>query len=264
MAIDPITRALQVAFLLSASCLAQTSPTQNPTPAPCPATNQTAGKPQDPSAKPCPPAAKKPTSAAEQFPFPGEPSKPKNPPDSPSPSNTPPDSPGPASPRTTTPSDAATQHPFPTQPPPKLPGDDSSSSSSSSNDDPNAAPTNPDTPPPGDPTAKGDPSNPPEGTSVHRKLPKVKRVLSDDERVDEDLYVAKFYMNDENYQGAYLRAKDAVSIQPDYSLAHFTLAEVLQKMKKKDEAIAEFQTYLKLDPEGEKAKAAKRALAELQ
>jgi Tfp pilus assembly protein PilF len=89
-------------------------------------------------------------------------------------------------------------------------------------------------------------------------------VLSDDERVDEDLYVAKFYMNDENYQGAYLRAKDAVSIQPDYSLAHFTLAEVLQKMKKKDEAIAEFQTYLKLDPEGEKAKAAKRALAELQ
>jgi hypothetical protein len=262
MAIDPITRALQVAFLLSASCLAQTS-TQSPTPAPCPAPNQTTGKPSDPTAKPCPPAAKKPTSAAEQFPFPGEPSKPKNPPDSPSPSNTPPDSPDPASPRTTTPSDAAAQHPFPTQPPPKLPGDDSSSSSSSSNDDPTAAPTNPDAPV-GDSTTKGDPSNPPEGTSVHRKLPKVKRVLSDDERVDEDLYVAKFYMNDENYEGAYLRAKDAVSIQPDYSLAHFTLAEVLQKMKKKDEAIAEFQTYLKLDPEGEKAKAAKKALAELQ
>ena len=262
MAIDPITRALQVAFLLSVSCLAQTS-TQNPTPAPCPAPNQTTGKPPDPAAKPCPPATKKPTSAAEQFPFPGEPSKLKNPPDSPSPSNTPPDSPSPASPGTTTPSDAAAQHPFPTQTPPKLPGDDSSSSSSSSNDDPNAAPTDPNAAP-GDPTAKGDSSNPPEGTSVHRKLPKVKRVQSDDERVDEDLYVAKFYMNDENYQGAYLRAKDAISIQPDYSLAHFTLAEVLQKMKKKDEAIAEFQTYLKLDPEGEKAKAAKKALAELQ
>ena len=261
MSIHPTTRALQVAFLLSASCLAQTSPTQNPTPPPCPAPNQTTGKTADQTAKPCPPpapAAKKPSSAAEQFPFPGEPSKPKNPPDSPSPS-TPPDSPSPATNTTTTPSDAAAQHPFPTQPPPKLPGDDSSSSSSSSGDDPNPAPT-----PADDSTAKGDPSNPPEGTSVHRKLPKVKRVQTDDERVDEDLSVAKFYMHDENYQGAYLRAKDAVSIQPDYSAAHFALAEILQKMKKKDEAIAEFQTYLKLDPEGEKAKAAKKALAELQ
>jgi hypothetical protein len=256
MAIHPITRALQVALLLSASCLAQTSPT----PAPCPPPNQTPAQPSTQTTKPCPPpapAAKKPSSTAEQFPFPGEPSKPKNPPDSPSPATTPPDSP---SPTTTTPSDAATQHPFPTQPPPKFPGDDSSSSSSSSSgDDPNAAPT-----PADDPTAKGDPSNPPEGTSVHRKLPKVKRVQTDDERVDEDLSVAKFYMHDENYQGAYLRAKDAVSIQPEYSAAHFALAEIAQKMKKKDEAIAEFQTYLKLDPDGEKAKPAKKALAELQ
>jgi hypothetical protein len=263
MAIHPITRALQVAFLLSASCLAQTAPTQNAPAAPCPTPNQTTGKTPDKTAdqtaKPCPPpapAAKKPSSAAEQFPFPGEPSKPKNPPDSQSPSTNTPDSP---SPTKTTPSDAATQHPFPTQPPPKLPGDDSSSSSSSSGDDPNATPT-----PADDPTAKGDPSNPPEGTSVHRKLPKVKRVQTDDERVDEDLSVAKFYMNDENYQGAYLRAKDAVNIQPEYSAAHFVLAEIAQKMKKKDEAIAEFQTYLKLDPDGEKAKAAKKALADLQ
>jgi Tfp pilus assembly protein PilF len=89
-------------------------------------------------------------------------------------------------------------------------------------------------------------------------------VQTDDERVDEDLSVAKFYLNDENYQGAYLRAKDAVNIQPEYSAAHFVLAEIAQKMKKKDEAIAEFQTYLKLDPDGEKAKAAKKALADLQ
>jgi Tfp pilus assembly protein PilF len=72
-----------------------------------------------------------------------------------------------------------------------------------------------------------------------------------------------FYMNDENYAGAYLRAKDAVKIQPEYSETHFALAEIAQKMKKKDEAIAEYQTYLKLDPDGEKAKAAKKALADL-
>jgi len=243
MAIHPVTRTLQVAFLLSACCLAQTSQTQNPPPAPCPDPNHPSAPSSNQTAKPCPDGAPKRPSAAEQFPFPGSPSKPANPPDSPTP--------------TTTPSDAATQHPFPTAPPPKLPGDDSSSSSSSSGDDL--------TPPPDDdPTAKADPSNPPEGTSVHRKLPKVKKVQTDDERVDEDLYVAKFYMHDENYQGAYLRAKDAVSIQPEYSAAHFALAEILQKMKKKDEAISEFQTYLKLDPDGEKAKAAKKALVELQ
>jgi hypothetical protein len=256
VAIHSTTRAFTVAFLLAASCLAQSSSSQNQTPPPCPTSNQTTtkapDKTQDQTAKPCTPTAKKPSSAAEQFPFPGDTSKPKNPPDSPTP-------------KTTTPSDAAAQHPFPTQPPPKLPGDDSSnSSSSSSNGDPNAAPTDPDAIPATDPTASADPSSPPEGTSVHRQLPKPKRVQSDDERVDEDLYVAKFYMKDENYQGAYLRAKEAVSIQPEYSATHFVLAQVLEKMKKKDEAIAEYQTYLKLDPDGEKAKAAKKALAELQ
>jgi Tfp pilus assembly protein PilF len=70
-------------------------------------------------------------------------------------------------------------------------------------------------------------------------------------------------MRDENYQGAYLRAKDAVKIQPEYSATHFALAQVAEKMKKKDEAIAEYQTYLKLDPDGEKAKDAQKALAEL-
>jgi hypothetical protein len=34
-------------------------------------------------------------------------------------------------------------------------------------------------------------------------------------------------------------------------------------MKKKDEAVAEYQLYLKLDPDGEKAKDAKKAIAEL-
>jgi len=244
MAIHPITRALQVAFLLTATSLAQTTPAPNPPAAPCPAPNQTPSQNQGQAAKPCTQPTPAPKSAAEQFPFPGEPSK----------AATPPDSPKPSTKSSTTPSDAATQHPFPTQPPPKLPGsDDSSSSSSSSSSDDS-------TPPPDEPTPNGEA---PEGTSVHRKLPKVQRVQTDDERVDEDLRVAKFYMNDENYAGAYLRAKDAVKIQPEYSETHFALAEIAQKMKKKDEAIAEYQTYLKLDPDGEKAKAAKKALADL-
>jgi tetratricopeptide (TPR) repeat protein len=230
MAIGLKIRASLAAFLFSAACHAQTAPAQNP-PAPCPVPSQNASQPPTP----CPPPAKKP-STAEQFPFPGAPAKPATPP---------PDSPGSA----TTPSSAAADHPFPTTPTPSLPGDDSSSSSSSS--DPDVPDT--DMPKPGT-----------EGSSVHRKLPKVQRVQTDDERVDEDLRVAKFYMRDDNLKGAYLRAQDAVKTQPDYSAAHYALGEIAQKMKKKDEAIAEFQTYLKLDPDGEKAKEAHRALDQLK
>ena len=64
--------------------------------------------------------------------------------------------------------------------------------------------------------------------------------------------------------GAYLRAKDAVKIQPDYPEGHFALGEAAKRLKKKDEAVAEFEAYLKLAPDGERAKAAEKALDELK
>jgi hypothetical protein len=239
MATRTPTRALLTVLALTAAGYAQSSPPQAAPNPPCPAANQS-----QPSTQPCTPAApaKKP-SVSEQFPFPGSPSKPAAPDAS------------------TTPNSAATDHPFPTTPAPRLPGDDSSSSSSSSSsnssDGSSSGSADPDTP-----AAPGPPGT--EGTSTHRRLPKPKHVMSDDERVDEDLTVARFYMGDDNLQGAYLRAKDAVKIQPEYSSAHFTLAQVAQKLKKKDEAVAEFKAYLKLDPDGEKSTEARRALNELQ
>jgi tetratricopeptide (TPR) repeat protein len=247
MAILPKSRALLAVFALATTtaALAQTNPPQTPPAAPCPAANQNQNQPSSPPPpKPCtPPAAgtNKP-STAEQFPFPGEPAKPASTPDAP----------GPAPAKNS----AATDNPFPTTPPPRLPGDNSGSSSSSS-----SSSSDSDNPPDIGPPLKDEGT---EGTSVHRKLPKVKKVQTDDERVDEDLNVAKFYMGDGNLQGAYLRAKDAVTVQPDYSNAHFALAQVAQKLKKKDEAVAEFKTYLKLDPEGEKKKEAQQALDELR
>ena len=249
MAIRNLTRSLVALSLISAACVAQT-PAQNPPAPPCPSTSQTPGQ----ANKPCTPAPAEKKSTSERFPFPGA--------SKPAPAATPdapaaPDASAPGSTPKTSPGDAASQHPFPTAPPPRLPGSDSSSSSSSSSSDAD----DPDAPKFDDPSGTG---NPPEGTSVHRKLPKPKRVQSDDERVDEDLSVAKFYMRDENYQGAYLRAKDAVKVQPEYSAAHFALAETAQKLKKKEEAIAEYEAYLKMDPDGEKAKDAKRALTDLK
>ena len=244
MAISLKIRASLAAVLFSAACHAQTAPAQNSS-APCPAPSQNPTQ----TSTPCPPPAKKP-STAEQFPFPGAPAKPA------SPATPPSDSPG-----ATTPSSAATEHPFPTTPAPTLPGDDSSSSSGSANsnsDSSSSSGTDSDVPDTDVPKPGA------EGSSVHRKLPKVARVQTDDERVDEDLRVAKFYMRDDNLKGAYLRAQDAVKIQPDYSAAHYALAEIAEKMKKKDEAIAEFQTYIKLDPDGEKAKEARKALDQLK
>lgn len=220
--------------------------------APCTPPDPTASAAQQ--SKPCPPQAKK-SSPAEQFPFPGE-TAPAQTPDS-----------TPDAPSAPTPShsgsaaDAAKEHPFPTGATPSLPGEDpgsssSSGSGSSSSSSGSSSSADDETPLPRDTGA--------EGTSVHRKLPKPAHIQSDDERVDEDLYVAKFYMRDDNLAGALLRAKDAVKTQPEYSNAHFMLAQVLEKMKKKDEAAAEYEAYLKLDPDGDHAKAAKQALNDLK
>jgi Tfp pilus assembly protein PilF len=75
--------------------------------------------------------------------------------------------------------------------------------------------------------------------------------------------VSHYYVTTGNFLGAYMRAQDAVKTIPDDPLAHFALAEAAANLKKKDQAVAEYQIYLKLDPDGEKAKAARRALQDL-
>ena len=100
--------------------------------------------------------------------------------------------------------------------------------------------------------------------SSGRRTPKVVKPQSDTARVDEDLSVAKFYGQSGNYMGAYMRAKDAVKTQPEYPEGHFALGEAAKQLKKKDEAVAEFQAYLKLAPDGQQARAAEKALDELK
>jgi Tfp pilus assembly protein PilF len=98
---------------------------------------------------------------------------------------------------------------------------------------------------------------------VRHRNAKAPRPQTDSERVDEDLSIAHFYIQSGNLSGAYLRAQDAVKIQPDYALAHFSLGEAAMKLKKNAEAVKEFQTYLKLEPDGKQAKAAEKALDQL-
>ena len=177
------------------------------------------------AAPPKPDAAAGSSTTADQFPYPGETSKS---PDAVPEGNTPryvPDAP-----------------------------DSSSSSSSSSSSDTGGA---------GEPDKASDAGD---GTALpkgRRPLPKVS-ALSPDERVTEDLNVAKFYTDRGNFQAAYLRAKDATKTLPDDAESHFALAQAAQKLQKKDEAAAEYVLYLKLDPVGDKRAVAQRALAQLK
>jgi hypothetical protein len=184
------------------------------------------------------------TPAANKFPYPGENS---------SDTSSVPPAPGPGQPAGQQPGQqSGDKYPYP--------GDSSSSSSSSSgssssnSSDPTGSP---------DPTAAGDTSSDDQPTPPRRRPVKAPKVETDSERVDEDLSVAHYYIQSGNFQGAYLRAQDAVNLQPDYALAHFALAEAAMKLNKDSEAVQEFQTYLKLEPDGKQAKVAEKALAKL-
>lgn len=96
-----------------------------------------------------------------------------------------------------------------------------------------------------------------------RALPKVSAVSPED-RESEDLDVAKFYSDRGNFQAAYLRAKDATKLMPEDAEAHFALAQAAEKLKRKDEAATEYAMYLKLDPAGQKTAVAQRALSQLR
>ena len=90
------------------------------------------------------------------------------------------------------------------------------------------------------------------------------KLQSPDEREQEDLDVAHFYIQSGDLQGAYLRSQDAVKTAPDDPDAHFALAEIALKLNKKDVAVAEYNACLKLDPTENEMKDARKALARLK
>lgn len=156
-----------------------------------------------------------------------------------------------------TPSNTAAQPPRP---------DDSSSSTSSSSDDDVAGSKTPKSSAARnrDDDDDDDEVQPQPKPNSGRRVLQVTKPQSDTDRVDEDLSVARYYSQSGNSMGAYLRARDAVKTQPEYPEGHFALGEAAKKLNKKDEAVAEFEAYLKLAPDGQRAKAAEKALAELK
>lgn len=75
--------------------------------------------------------------------------------------------------------------------------------------------------------------------------------------------MAGFYQNDGDFRGAYLRAKDAVSIADEDADAHLALADAARKLGKLDEAEQNYRRCLQLDPVPKTRKAAEKALKEM-
>ena len=93
-----------------------------------------------------------------------------------------------------------------------------------------------------------------------RHLPKVEDM---DHRELEDVDVSRYYFSTGDFKAAYLRAQDAIKIKPEDGEAHLALADAARELKKNDEAVKEYKAYLDLEPDGTKAKAARRAIAAL-
>lgn len=254
-----------VALAVAAGAAQSTSSTQSKpsdNPAPC----SVAPEPVPCGTSPALPGK----SAAQKFPFPGAAGGvgPASTPSSPRLSGVP-DAPDPPDKGAAT--DTNKKFPFPggAAKPDAVdaPGAGNSSSSSSSSSSSDASPfdpsANPDAPVLKDEGSQGTPATP--GRHIlHRVNPIGTKLQTDDEREQEDMDVAKFYIGNGDLQGAYLRSRDAVKTAPDDPDAHFALAEIALKLNKRDEAIVEFNACLKLDPTEKQAKDARKELAKLK
>ena len=96
--------------------------------------------------------------------------------------------------------------------------------------------------------------------SQRRRLPKSEDMGL---RFDKDLEISHYYITTGNYAAAYGRAKDAVAVDASDPDGHLAVAEAARRLKKNDEAIAEYKMYLQLDPEAPKAKMVRKELADL-
>jgi hypothetical protein len=248
-------------------CIAQ-SP-QNPAP------SNTAPCTVAPQPEPCgsKPAGTAKPDTMQKFPFPGEPSSNGASPDAaPSIGGVPqvPDAGVPAAPAPGTKPDATKQFPFPGEAsqPDSSAGEKGTSSSSSSSSGDDSSPVDPGASPNGTPGLKDQGSEGSTATPgrhiLHRVNPVGTKLQTTDEREAEDLSVAHFYTQTGDLQGAYLRSQDAVKSVPDDPAAHFALAEIALRLNKRDEAVAEYNACLKLDPSEKQAKDAHKALEHLK
>lgn len=85
----------------------------------------------------------------------------------------------------------------------------------------------------------------------------------DPHRAAKDVEVGDFYFKRKNYRAAEARYRDALLSKDNDAAATIRLAICLEKLGILDDALAEYQSYLRILPHGPQAREAEKAIARL-
>jgi Tfp pilus assembly protein PilF len=87
--------------------------------------------------------------------------------------------------------------------------------------------------------------------------------LSATARAKKDVEVGNYYLAAGSPKGAYARFADASKMDPTNVDAIFGLAEAAQRLRRTDEAVANYKLFLSIVPDGSRAKEARKGLNDL-
>jgi tetratricopeptide (TPR) repeat protein len=85
----------------------------------------------------------------------------------------------------------------------------------------------------------------------------------DPHKAAKDVEVGDFYFKNKNYKGAESRYREALTYKENDATATYHLAVCLEKLGRLEEALAGFESYLKILPTGPEAAKAKKAIERL-
>jgi tetratricopeptide (TPR) repeat protein len=88
--------------------------------------------------------------------------------------------------------------------------------------------------------------------------------LWDPHKAAKDIEVGDYYFRRKNYIGAESRYREALLYKENDAVAIYKLAVCLEKMNRSDEAISQYEGYLKILPYGPEAAEAKKAIERLK
>jgi len=86
----------------------------------------------------------------------------------------------------------------------------------------------------------------------------------DPHKAAKDVEVGDFYFKRKNYRAAEDRYREALYYKDNDALATFRLAVCLEKMDRSNEALAEYENYLKILPHGPESENAHKAIEKLK
>ena len=86
----------------------------------------------------------------------------------------------------------------------------------------------------------------------------------DPHKAAKDVEVGDFYFKRKNYSAAESRYREALYYKDNDAVATFRLAVCLEKLNRPEDAMAEYESYLKILPHGPEAEAVRKGLERLK